>query len=394
MAKSVTKFSIFLSSPGDVKQERGIVDNVINELNITYGNKNGIIFDLLKWESHSAPAISDRYSQNIINKDIGDEYDLFIGILWQRFGTKTEMANSGTEEELLRAINRYKKGENIQILFYFKNMSPSNLSEINLDDLKKVRDFQEMLKDENILYFNFLGVDEFATYLRSHIPLRIESLISHAKVIDEKPILLEDKKEVTSTVESGNTTEEFGLYDYLEQFEKHMVTATEAMLKIAQNTTDISIKIQERTEEFNALAEYPKPNIPLIIETFGKTSKNLDLYAESINRQSSIFFTNFKKGMDSCYYFMDILVSVNENEAEILLNSMTDLKANIIPAISGQESFYNRLSDIPNFQNKFNKSKNKVKREIKDIITYLNESVNMINNFITEYSYNRSKEKN
>ena len=47
--------------------------------------------------------------QQIINSQVSDEYDIFIGILWTRFGTPTERAGSGTEEEfswsLLEPLN-------------------------------------------------------------------------------------------------------------------------------------------------------------------------------------------------------------------------------------------------------------------------------------------------
>jgi len=48
-------------------------------------------------------------------------YDIFIGILWKKFGTLTGRACSGTEEEFNRAYERYKENPSkLRIMFYFK----------------------------------------------------------------------------------------------------------------------------------------------------------------------------------------------------------------------------------------------------------------------------------
>ena len=103
MPSIVTKFKIFLASPNDLSNDRLSIDEVIDELNLTFGIQNKIYLELVKWETHSAPAISEVHPQEIINRDVGEDYDLFIGLLWKTFGTKTDKADSGTEEEFLRA---------------------------------------------------------------------------------------------------------------------------------------------------------------------------------------------------------------------------------------------------------------------------------------------------
>ncbi|WP_288244720.1 DUF4062 domain-containing protein, partial [uncultured Chryseobacterium sp.] len=174
MAKNITKYSVFLGSPSDLEDERFEIENVIRELNLTYGNRNNLIIELIKWETHSAPGISETYTQDLINKDIGNDYDIFIGLLWQKFGTKTNVANSGTEEEFLNAIKRFENKENIQILFYFKNKAPLSLSDINIEELAKINKFKEILKDNNVLYSSFNNSDDLKTHLRMNLPRRID----------------------------------------------------------------------------------------------------------------------------------------------------------------------------------------------------------------------------
>src|SRR5690606_13412473 len=82
MAKKITQYSIFVSSPQDLETERAEISNTIAELNITYAMRKSANIEVLKWETHSAPGITETYTQNIINNDIGEDYDIFIGMLW------------------------------------------------------------------------------------------------------------------------------------------------------------------------------------------------------------------------------------------------------------------------------------------------------------------------
>ncbi|RLD38698.1 MAG: hypothetical protein DRI97_13420 [Bacteroidetes bacterium] len=89
MAETVTKYKIFLASPSDISEDRDSIEEVIKELNLTYGSQNNIVIELIKWETHSAPGVSSVDQQELINQDINDEYDLFIGLMWMKFGTPT-----------------------------------------------------------------------------------------------------------------------------------------------------------------------------------------------------------------------------------------------------------------------------------------------------------------
>ncbi len=107
MAKKLTQYSIFLSSPSDVKSERDEFPIVIQELNQTYGKSNDISFEVLKWEKDSAPGITETYTQELISNDIGDEYDIFIGILWKKFGTKATQQKFLTQFPEKKGFLRY-----------------------------------------------------------------------------------------------------------------------------------------------------------------------------------------------------------------------------------------------------------------------------------------------
>jgi len=87
---------LFIASPGDVASERDALDRVVREVNQTHGAPLGYVIELWRWETHAVPG--GGRPQAVINDQI-PEYDIFIGIMWRRFGTPTGVAGSGTEEE-------------------------------------------------------------------------------------------------------------------------------------------------------------------------------------------------------------------------------------------------------------------------------------------------------
>src|SRR5688500_12688313 len=123
MARHAKMLTVFVASPGDVAQEREAVAEVISEFNSTWGRRLGVFLEVVRWETHSFPAAGTD-AQSVINEQIGDEYDIFIGILWKRFGSPTGRAGSGTEEEFIRAYSRFRANPaTVRIMFYF-NIAP------------------------------------------------------------------------------------------------------------------------------------------------------------------------------------------------------------------------------------------------------------------------------
>ncbi|GAJ15023.1 unnamed protein product, partial [marine sediment metagenome] len=88
---------LFLSSPGDVSDEREAYAKAVFRFNQEFLEEKSLFVKLIRWEN-MAPQIGPG-PQKVINSQLG-EYDIFSGIMWNRFGTPTDIADSGTEEEL------------------------------------------------------------------------------------------------------------------------------------------------------------------------------------------------------------------------------------------------------------------------------------------------------
>ncbi len=166
MDKRICK--IFLASPSDTDKERKVVIDVAEELSDTVCKALNVSLELLTWEYSTYPSIG-KYPQEVINEQIGNDYDLFIGLMWKKFGTPTEKALSATEEEYNRALESYKNGGPCKnIMFYFKT---SNISmEDDLDQLQKVKAFKKKIAVEDGVYYSTItDRTKFAKDLRHHL---------------------------------------------------------------------------------------------------------------------------------------------------------------------------------------------------------------------------------
>src|SRR3712207_1752082 len=107
MPVTATIFRVFIASPSDVKRERMMCRSVIEEINRTWHSTHNLYLVPVMWEYDAFPGVGVD-SQAVLNSEIGNDYDIFVGIMWARFGTPTGRADSGTEEEYERAYEKYK----------------------------------------------------------------------------------------------------------------------------------------------------------------------------------------------------------------------------------------------------------------------------------------------
>jgi class 3 adenylate cyclase len=108
----------------------------------------------------------------VLDQVKAESWDIFVGILWLRFGSPTgarapERSDdyaSGTEEEFDLAYNLWKATRRPRILFYRCLLSPENLTQIDGDSLSKISQFFRRFGPEGStpgLYSSFSNCDDF-----------------------------------------------------------------------------------------------------------------------------------------------------------------------------------------------------------------------------------------
>lgn len=110
---------IFLASPEDCADDREKARAVIQELDRTLAPSLGLSLKSYTWED--VVGGMGRPEQIILDQIQMREIDIFVGLMWQRFGTPTgEDYNSGTEEEFFQAYSTSRSKGQPHILFYFR----------------------------------------------------------------------------------------------------------------------------------------------------------------------------------------------------------------------------------------------------------------------------------
>lgn len=160
-------FKCLVASPGDTKVEREICVKIFDELNKSIGDEFGFVIEGRMWEHNTRPGFGE-YSQAVINQQLGNDYDIFIGIMNNKFGTETKAAGSGTEEEFNNAYNRIVKKDKVEIMFYF-NDEPVKKSDVNPDELIKINAFKKKVGDLGGYYWTYNGALEFERVFRSQL---------------------------------------------------------------------------------------------------------------------------------------------------------------------------------------------------------------------------------
>jgi hypothetical protein len=155
MAYEAKVYRILIISPSDVGEERKIAEKVIHQWNSNHSSVSGIVLLPLMWETDVYSDLSESDDpQLIINKQIVDECDLAVAIFWNRIGSKTPRANSGSSEEILKVL---KSKKHLLVGFSEKSASVSNL---DLKQITKLKEYRKECERKGII-FTFSSNDEF-----------------------------------------------------------------------------------------------------------------------------------------------------------------------------------------------------------------------------------------
>lgn len=226
MVATVRVFSAFVASPSDVSAERQVLNRVVEELNLIWKGF-GVQIDLLKWETHTTPSVSTD-PQAAINAQIGESFDIFIGIFWSRLGTPTPRGMSGSVEEFERAYERKKSNPgSVEIMIYFKN-EPISPAQIDADQLSMVHDFKKKLPDLGALYREFSSTAEFENMCRIHLSKFLGARAKQAEHPVEHLVAISDVAESQTSNEVDLTDQDVGMLDLEEAF----LAATDKLVEI------------------------------------------------------------------------------------------------------------------------------------------------------------------
>jgi hypothetical protein len=184
---------VFLASPSDLSEERKVAKVIVDDFNGQLADALGYQVELVGWED---TLLGVGRPQAIINRDL-DGCDLFVGMLWKRWGTPpgTEPYTSGFEEEFKRSMTRNAKEGRPEINLLLKDLDAAALADPG-DHLKKVIAFKEQVfAEKKLLAGTFSDVRDFEGKFRKCIQ-------GYVIAIANKDKASESEKDQTPAAES------------------------------------------------------------------------------------------------------------------------------------------------------------------------------------------------
>lgn len=192
---------VFIGSPSDTINERNKISEIIEELNQTIGYNSDILVQSIMWENNVRPTIG-LDGQDVINSQTQD-YDIFVGMMWKKYGSPTPRAGSATDEEYTHALESFRSnGHCKDIIFMFSKM-PFNSYEVEADQLAKVQTFRKRIEKDGVLHKDYDSIDDFAKQLKVALFQSITKLEQTSCTKEQnvpKPMRLEEIDEKTKLV--------------------------------------------------------------------------------------------------------------------------------------------------------------------------------------------------
>lgn len=196
---------VFLASPGDLAEERKVAKVIVDDFNSQLADALGYHVELVGWED---TLLGVGRPQAIINRDL-DGCDLFVGMIWKRWGTPpgTEPYTSGFEEEFTRSTTRNEKEGRPEINLLLKDHDAASLADPG-EHLKRVLAFKErVFAEKKLLAGTFADVREFEVKFRKCIQGYVIALANRDKASEfQKDQAPTAETPLTSAAEPGPTT--------------------------------------------------------------------------------------------------------------------------------------------------------------------------------------------
>ena len=355
--------SVFVASPDDVGEERNRLEDVIREMNTTWARQLGIQLELVRWETHAYPGFGDD-PQAVINEQIPQDWDIFIGLMWYRFGTPTSRAGSGTVEEFRLAKKRYDNDPSaIQLMIYFKDApAPVPPSQLDHKQLASVSEFRSRLGQEGGLYWTFQTTDDFEKLVRLHLSRCVQKDL--LKTSKSSPPAPTDKTAATFSVGSGEDDDgENGLFDLMEQVDDDLSIVREVTERITDATSQIGETMKARTAELNEFTAGPNANNrkagKRLLE---KAATDMDQYVHRMESELPLFSKHLNSGMTALVQAATLSTRFkvddnNREQTKTNAQNIREFRETMINTESQMADFRQTVVSLPPITRALNRSK-------------------------------------
>jgi Domain of unknown function (DUF4062) len=382
MPRQVTILQVLVSSPADLTEERELLRDIVAELNQTWRDTSGLQLNLLMWESDTRPSLGPD-AQSVINEQLGDDYDIFLGIMGARFGTATPRAGSGTQEEFERARARFEKNQkSVSVMFYFKD-TPIPPSKIDPDQLQHVQTFRQTLEAMGLIKI-FKSRDEFARLIRIHLTQEAQVWAKRIPVsehaLQATPAPAEDSQIETA----GARDEDEGYIDLIERGEEEFQLLGQTIDRISTAVSEVGAKTNERVAELNevnaAATGTGKPaDLKAIKRIANHTAEHLNDFVTRLEAEIPIYASGFKRALDPFMRAVSMPEIRHDKSQELTpaISSIGKLISTQEAAISSYRGMRDTIAGVPRITTAFNHAKRRAVDSVSHLLEEFEKSLRL-----------------
>jgi hypothetical protein len=366
MASQAFVLRVFIASPSDLDEERSRLEEVVAEWNVSWAENLNVRLELVKWESHSRPGIGAD-AQDVINRQIGDEYDIFIGLMWCRYGTPTGRSGSGTAEEFQRAKLRYDKEGDLGLMFYFKDAEIPP-SKIDPEQLIKVNEFRAALGTEGVLYRTFRDVEEFVQLARMHLTKEVQEWKRKSGGKSERQ---ESPAVEGAAVERlTDDDDEPGLLDYQDIFTTQAAALTEVMGRITAAQQRLTQSLNDRQAETESMIQNHSGDASALKRIAGQASLHMSQFSDRLDVEVPLFKKVLQEAVNSVTKVTTISLAMNGGKLPDGGLPLISLRDSMRGALEATRRMRQGAAGLPPLTKELRKARN---RQVRSLDAFIDE---------------------
>jgi methyl-accepting chemotaxis protein len=316
----------------------------------------------------------------VINEQLPHDYDIFIGILWTRFGTPTGRAGSGTEEEFNSAYSRYKESpEAVRIMFYFSQERFFPKSQSDLTQLGLVLAFKAKLGEQGVLYADYPNASEFGSVLRLHLTRQIQSWMAvDAPPGKDRPA--EHAPPTTSAPSPEPVAEDAeGIMDLTEVVLERIGVSLAALTAIQELQQELNDAMSLTTEQVSKLSNPGlTPDQKEVKRVVNSAAEAMNKFADGVTSKTKEMGEAYREAADAMSRAIPLSTDFGSRgraELSSLLESLTSLKGTLSGVSGNIKDFRAVIERAPRATTALNRAR---RQTIDALDGFANETLSIV----------------
>lgn len=323
----------------------------------------GVRIRTLKWEDDARPAIATD-AQAVVNEQLLNDVDIFVGILWSRFGSPTPRAGSGTEEEFRYALERHRANPgSIRVLVYRKT-APVPIDQIDTKQYELLIAFLKKVRNAGVLVKEFMDAESLEKLLRLHLATDVRSLLSSHEAGHTRT-------QVEQTGQECEADDERGLIELIDEFEGEMSGFDSSMTRMTSFTAQLNSTLTKRTAEVHDLQAAGITDRRAIKRVLDSAGDDLLSFANSLDAESDVMTTAFERAMDAIAMALAMPELQVESNGDLssLRNSIAEAKTAAANAIGQLRQMKEQVDQLPQMTSRLVRARRVLRSALEKVLS-------------------------